>query len=238
MNAVDTPAGFQSARLAFGFKNIDELFPGFVLGDFGVLYGLPACLSLSSLLCVRCQLPIEHGGMGSSVVFIDGGNKFNLYEVSHIAQQYGLDPKALLERIFISRAFTAYQLTSLITDRLKSAVDIFAPKLVVVSDFVGPYLDRDMPKTEAMDVFNKLTIFLSRFAADNRVIVVATHVAHRPSGRSLFFESALLGRANVVVRVKNSHRVLRFALEKHPVYKLGIVEFPSGGVTLQEFMEA
>jgi hypothetical protein len=235
---VGRPAGSQSVRLAFGYENIDQLFPGFALGDFCVLYGLPACLSLSSLLCVRCQLPVEQGGMDSSVVFIDGGNKFDLYEVSHIAQQYGLDPKAVLERIFISRAFTAYQLASLITDRLKSAVDRFAPKLVVVSDVVSPYLDRDVPKTEAMDVFNKLTVFLSKFAADKRVIVVATHVAHRPFARSLFFESALLGRANVVVRVKDSHRVLRFALEKHPVYKLGIAEFPSGGVTLQEFMEA
>jgi len=237
MNVVERPASSQGALLAFGLDNIDKLFPGFVLGDFGVLDGLPTCLSLSLLLCVRCQLPSELGGLDSSVVFVDGGNTFDLYEVSYVAQRYGLDPKAVLERIFISRAFTAYQLTSLIIDRLKSAVDAFGAKLVVASDVVGLYLDRDVPKTEAMDVFNKLTIFLSRFAVDNRVIVVATHFASMSSARSMFFESALLGRANVVARVRDKHRVLRFVLEKHPAYRLGTVEFPSEGVTLREFME-
>jgi len=237
MNALEKPTSSRGVGFAFGLENIDQLFPGFVLGDFGVLYGLPACLSLSLLLCVRCQLPVERGGLGSSVVFVDGGNTFDLYEVSYIAQRYGLDPKAVLERIFISRAFTAYQLTSLIIDRLKSAVDKFTAKLVLVSGVVGLYLDRDVPKREAMDVFNKLTVFLSRFAVDNKVIIVATHFARRSYSRSVFLESALLGRANVVLRVRDSRRVLRFVLERHPIYKLGTVEFPSGGVTLREFME-
>jgi hypothetical protein len=52
-------------------------FPGFEPGDFGVLYGLPTCLYLSLLLCVRCQLPRRMGGLGSSVIFIDGGNSFH-----------------------------------------------------------------------------------------------------------------------------------------------------------------
>jgi len=237
MNAVERPASSHGVPLAFGLDNIDQLFPGFVLGDFGVLYGLPTCLSISLLLCVRCQLSVEHGGLDSSVVFVDGGNTFDLYEVSYVAQRYGLDPKAVLERVFISRAFTAYQLTSLIIDRLKLAVERFGAKLVVVSDVVGLYLDRDVPRREAMDVFNKLTVFLSKFAMDNKVIVVATHFAHRTLSRSMFLESALLGRANVVVRVRDKHRVLRFVLEKHPVYRLGTVEFPSEGVTLREFME-
>ena len=237
MNVWEKASSSRDARLAFGLENIDQLFPGFVLGDFGVLYGLPTCLSLSLLLCVRCQLPVERGGLDSSVVFVDGGNTFDLYEVSYIAQRYGLDPKAVLEQIFISRAFTAYQLTSLIIDRLKSAVDRFGVKLVLVSGVVGLYLDRDVPRREAMDVFNKLTVFLSRFAVDNKVIIVATHFARRSYSRSVFLESALLGRANVVLRVRDSRRVLRFVLERHPIYKLGTVEFPSGGVTLREFME-
>jgi hypothetical protein len=226
------------STLNFGLENIDTLFLGFRSGDFGVFHGSPACLALSLLLSVRCQLPSERGGLDSSVVFVDGGNTFDLYEVSRIAQQYGLDPKAVLDRIFISRAFTAYQLTSLIVNRLKSTVDKFAAKLVVLSDVARLYNDRDVPKKEAMDVFNKLTLFLSKFALDNEVIVIATNFTQKPSARNVFMDSALLGRANVVIGVKDSHRVLRFAVEKHSVYKLGTVEFPSVGITLQEFMEA
>jgi len=166
MKMLERPS--QRARLGFGLENIDPLFPGFVLGDFGVLYGLPTCLTLSLLLCVRCQLPEEHGGLGSPVVLVDGGNTFDLYGVSGIAQQYGMDPKGVLEQIFISRAFTAYQLTSLIMNSLKLAADKFKAKLVVISDIIGLYLDRDVPKTEAKDVFNKLTLSLSEFPQENR----------------------------------------------------------------------
>ena len=95
MNALGRTAPSEDFRLAFGLETIDQLFPGFVLGDLGVLYGLPTCSSLSLLLCVRSQLPVEQGGLNSSTVFIDGGNTFNPYEASNIAQQYGLDSRAV-----------------------------------------------------------------------------------------------------------------------------------------------
>ena len=194
INILEKPVLISDARLAFGLENIDKLFAGFTLGDFGVLYGLPTCLPLSLLLSVNCQLPAEQGGLDSPAIFVDGGNSFDLYEVSRIAQQRGLDPKTVLERIFISRAFTAHQLTSLIADKLKLAVNKYAAKLVIISDVLGLYLDQDVPKKEATDTFNKLTISLSRFAMDNRVIVVATHFSRNFSGRSKHFESLRLHR--------------------------------------------
>jgi predicted ATP-dependent serine protease len=228
---------FRVPQLSFGLENIDELFPGFVSGDFAVLYGLPTCLYLSFLLSVRCQLSRKRGGLDSSVIFIDGGNSFDVYTTSSIAQQYGLDPKQVLEKIYISRAFTAYQLTSLILEKLKEAFSSFKSKLVIVSDIISLYLDRDVPKTEAVDVFHKLTNYLSKFARENKVIVVATHFLRFRSVRSMFFESVLFGRADVLIRVKDSRGVLRFVLEKHPRYGLGEVEFPFDRVTLERFME-
>jgi hypothetical protein len=57
------------------------------------------------------------------VVFVDGGNSFDPYSVAEIARNYGLDSRAVLERIYVSRAFTAYQLSSLILEELESAVN-------------------------------------------------------------------------------------------------------------------
>jgi hypothetical protein len=229
--------GFRVPRLGFGLEKIDDLFPGFELGDFGVLYGLPTCLYLSLLLCVRCQLSRRRGGLDSSVAFIDGGNSFDVYMTSSIAQEYGLDPKQVLERIYISRAFTAYQLSSLILEKLNEAYGRFGSRLIVVSDIISLYLDRDVPWSEAMDVFYKLTSYLTKFAKENKVIVVATHFPRYRSGRSMYFESVLFGRADVLIRVRDSRRVLRFVLEKHPRYGLGEVKFPSDRVTLERFME-
>jgi len=225
-------------RLSFNIENIADLFPGFSLGDFAVLHGSPTVLPLSSLLCVRAQLPYQLGGLETNVLFVDGGNTFRLYDVSRIAQLHELDPKEVLERIFISRAFTAYQMTSLVLDRLKDAVEEHDSKLVIVSDIAGLYFDKDVPKREARDVFNQLTIYLLEFAKDNRVIVMATNLPHYQSKRNIFFKAVACGRANVVVSVKPSRYGQQFVLEKHPFFNLGNTDLPSGNLTLTKFMEA
>src|SRR3989337_2634819 len=115
-------------------QNVDDLFAGFAMVDFAVLHGSSAILSLSSLLAVRAQLPLQLGGLGTRVVFVDGGNTFRLYEVSRIAQLHQLDPRKVLERIIISRAFTAYQMTMIILQKLKETVEKFNSKFVLISD--------------------------------------------------------------------------------------------------------
>jgi hypothetical protein len=82
--------------LTLNMPNIDNLFSGLAAGDLAVLYGISAVLPLSSLLCVRAQLPNQLGGLGTDVIFVDGGNTFRLYQVSRIAQLHQLDPKQVL----------------------------------------------------------------------------------------------------------------------------------------------
>jgi len=59
-----------SLKIASGIKSV---FPGFNLGDFTVIHGLSSVSSLTSMLCVQAQLPIQLGGLEGNVVFIDGG---------------------------------------------------------------------------------------------------------------------------------------------------------------------
>ena len=162
-NLIVKPA---MARPVFSLNmpGVDELFPGFALGDFAVLYGSPSIISLTSLLCIRAQLPVQLGGLGSNVVFIDGGNTFRLYKIARLAQLHQLDPKEVLERIFISRAFTAYQLTSLILDKLEETIKNCGAKLVVISDIAGFFLDNDIPNEEAQRVYSQIVSYLSSFA--------------------------------------------------------------------------
>jgi len=224
------------ALLSFNIPNIDALFPGFATGNFAGLYG-SAVLPLSLLLTVRAQLPFQLGGLETNVIFVDGGNTFRLYDVSRIAQLHQLDPKQALERIYISRAFTAYQMTSIILEKLKETVEKFNSKLVVISDIAGLYLDKDVPKREAIDVFNQLTLYLSKFAEENQLIVMATYLPHYHSKQNTFFQAAVCGRANVVISTKTSKFGQQFILEKHPMFSLGYAEFPSQNLTLNQFTE-
>lgn len=228
-------------KLTFGVDELDQLLTGFQLGQFIVFYGSRLGHILSELLCVRCQLPLNDGGLDTGVVFADGGNAFDPYTVSFFARTHGLDPRGALERIYISRAFTAYQLTSLILEKLQEALRGFGSKFAVISDISRLFLDRDVPKIEAREIFNSLTLYLRDFASKNSVIVLATDFPHNPSRRGLFLESALHGRANILIKFRERSGILRFILEKHPVIEPGYVDLPlnswGNAITLEDFVE-
>ena len=224
--------------LSFGIPRIDDAFPGFQKGDFAVLFGRRVCRTLVFLLSVRSQLSLKKGGLNSRVVYIDGGNTFDPYAISALAQQYSLEPRCVLEKILISRAFTAYQLTALVFEKLEEALKRYRSKLVIVSDITGLFLDRDVPKIESTDTFMKMVQHLLDLASRRRVVIVASYFPRRYSSRSLFLESVLLGRARVLLGVKRSRGSLKLALEKHPSIKPFAVDFPSNAVTMDMFMEA
>jgi hypothetical protein len=226
------------SKLSFNIENVDDLFPGFMFGDFAVLHGSTTLRFLSSLLCVRAQLPPQLGGLGTNVVFVDGGNTFRLYEVSTLAQLHQLDPRKVLGKIFISRAFTAYQMTSLLLDRLENAIDQYDAKFAIISDIAQLYLDKDVPKRESKEIFNQVTTNLSRFAEKNQVILVTTFLPNRAARRRLFFKTAVCGRGRVVASIRTSRYGQRFELEKHPYFRLGSVDLPSKNQILSKIVGA
>lgn len=233
---------FPSQFFSVNIKNIDDVFPGFAYGNFAVLYGSSSILPLSMFLCVQAQLSYKLGGLETNVMFIDGGNTFRLYDVSYVAQLREINPEEILERILISRAFTAHQMTSLIFERLQPAVEKHNSRLVIISDIARLYFDEKVKKREARDVFNQLTVYLSEFAVENRVVVIATFLPYTQSRRNIFFKALICGRANVVVSVRRSlsrsHAGgLQFVLEKHPIFRLGSACFPEENLALTQFME-
>ena len=222
---------------SLNMPGVDELFPGFAPGDFAVLYGSPSVISLTSLLCIRAQLPVQLGGLGSNVAFIDGGNTFRLYKIARLAQLHQLNPRQVLERIFISRAFTAYQLTSLILDKLEETIKHYNAKLVVISDIAGFFLDNDIPHEEAQRVYSQIISYLSNFAKKHQIILIATYLPYFDSRRNSFQEITC-SKANTVLSFSKTTYTREVTLEKHPFFVLGTAELPSENLTLTDFMGA
>jgi len=224
--------------LSFHMENIDSLFPGFMLGDFAVMYGLSSVLPLALLLAVKAQLPYQLGGLESNTVFVDGDNTFRLYRTSRIARLHGLSPMKVLSRIFISRAFTAHQMTAIILEKLEETVKKFDAKFVIVSDLTSLYLDKGIQPEEARDVFTHVATYLSRLAEQTSSIVLATCPPHYYSRRNAFFHAVACSRSNVTIAIRKKQGSCvgqQFVLEKHPVFRLGSVDFPSENLTLNDF---
>jgi hypothetical protein len=225
------------ALLSLNMRNISALFPGFTTGDFAVLHGSQAVSSIASLLCIRAQLPLQLGGIGSNIVFIDGANTFRLYHITRLARLHQLDPKQVLDRIYISRVFTAYQMTSLIMQKLEDAVKNCNSKLVIISDIAAMFLDKDVEDEEAKRIYSQVTTRLSNFAREHQIIIVATYPPHQDSPRNIYLEAMTCGRANVVMAFRQTRYEREVILEKHPTFTLGSAELPTEILPLTAFME-
>jgi len=212
---------------------VKEIFPGFALGDFAVLQG-SSVLSLASLLCVKAQLPMQLGGLQSSVIFIEGGNTFRLYQIAQLAQIHHLNPRKVLDNIFISRAFTAYQEKFLIMHQLKEAIKQYNAKLVIISDIAGFFLDTDIPEVEALRIYSHVATFISNFARENQVIVIATYPPHAETSRNNLHKQTC-AKANVILAISRTAYTRKIALEKHPYLPLGFAELPNESITIADF---
>jgi DNA repair protein RadA len=226
--------------LTFGIEELDGLLGGLRVGDFAVFHGSWMCNALSELLCIRSQFSTTEGGLESSAVFIDGGNIFDVYFISEASRELGLNPEETLRNIWISRAFTCYQLTTLITEELPMILDREGSRLVVISNITSLYCDPDIGAWEAKRIFNRVTLFLWKLVRQRDIILVATSLSSRAE-RKWRLEQYLLGRADIAARVEGGNPHVKITLEKHPSNPTGSVERFLGASTidrqLEDFME-
>jgi hypothetical protein len=223
--------------LRLNLRGVNQLFPGFAEGDFMVIRGSSS--ALTSMLCIQAQLGSVFGGLNSNVVFIDGGNTFDLYQVAQQARLFHLDPKKILDGIFISRAFTAYQLTALVMQRLKLAIQQFQAKVVIISDIAGFFTDKALSEREAERVFSQVLTYLSNFARENHIVLFTTVMPHRNNPtRFKCLETMLCKKASVVLSLTRTETSRYICLEKHPYCPTGSVELPTNTIRLTDFMEA
>lgn len=223
-------------KFAFNTPEVDYLFPGFTPGEFAVMYGSSSITSLSALLCVRAQLPTQLGGLAGNAIFIDAGNTFIQSNIASIAQQNHLNPATARQKIFNFTAFTAYQLTSLIMDKLEEKILTCNAKLVIVSDIAGLFFDSAIPKEEVQRVYSQIISYLVYLAKKHQIIIVATYPSHEGSIRNIALKEMTLSKANTVLSYYKTAYTAELNLEKHPTYMLGTAEPPSETMTLTSFM--
>jgi RecA/RadA recombinase len=210
---------------AFSVPSIDVLFPGFKAGDFAVVYGPQTVTSLMSKLCLRAQLPDNHGGLDSNVVFIDTATSASIKDILDTAEHLGLEPKAALKRVTNMRAYTAYRLTSIITEKLQEAVETSNAKLVVISDIGCSFLSDNVDDQEARAVYSQIMSYLSNFAKKHRIIIVATYLSHESNQRNSILQEITNQKATSVLRFTKTPYTSEVELEKHPSYMLGVVDY-------------
>lgn len=100
-------------------------------------------------------------GQAIDVIVLDGANRFDPYMVSSFAKKVSLLPEHLLKRIRIARAFTCYQMATLVEEKLASLLQqegsIARPHKpwVILLGPISTFSDEDVPDREVRPLFER-----------------------------------------------------------------------------------
>jgi hypothetical protein len=99
-------------------------------------------------------------GQGIDAIVLDGANRFDPYMVSSFAKKVSLLPENLLKKIRIARAFTCYQMATLVEERLVALVGaihespLHKPWVILLGP-ITTFLDEDVPDREVRPLFER-----------------------------------------------------------------------------------
>lgn len=165
------------------------------------------------------------------VLFIDGFNTANVYLMSKAAEGYGFGEE-VLRKVFVSRAFTAYQVLGLLKD-LDRHVEELNASCVILSEPLRLFLDDDFPRREGLEMANAAVKELRRVVPKvGRVLAFTSLSPSMPRRRGVFvklFEAS----SNTVVQVEEGGGVVTLTWVK-PAGKTLHLSF--NGETLDSFL--
>jgi hypothetical protein len=223
--------------LTSGIRPLDKMLGGFELGKIVLLEGDASASRLSHLLAVRAQLPKGKGGLGSTVVWLDGGNSFSVYGISELSRWTGLSPERVLDGIYVSRIFTCYQMSSLVAEKLWAAVRRFRSRFIVISDVPLLYAEAGMPKEEATGAFEPIieNIIHSLNRKDVAVLFTSGSLS---DALSTYIRDVIAMNSDILLRTMERRGGVEVRMERHPSRRpartvIGSNSF--GMITLDEF---
>ncbi len=137
-------------RLYTSNRVLDGLLEGFEPAKLTFLNsGSSFVHNLVFLLCVRHILDFDR-----EVVYVDGGNSINPYSIASMAKRYGKCRQEVLSRIRVARAFTTYQMSTILLESLEDEVRA-GPGLLILSCLPDLFLDEDVEYQEAYHLLRR-----------------------------------------------------------------------------------
>jgi hypothetical protein len=152
---------------------------------------------------------------GHTVLYVDGANAFDPYILSRLARQVGQPPKAAMQRLRLSRAFTCHQLETLIAERLPPAITYFRPALVVISGWSHLFHDENVPAREAFRLLQN-TVRRIRSLTEAGQPILATHPEEPATPRLQPLREILTRAADGVARLREEEGLILVNREKPP----------------------
>jgi len=159
-----------------------------------LLQGVPFVMRLGLTIAVRSLMA------GDRLCWVDGINAFDPYAVARLAKRAGRNPKELLARVYVSRAFTCHQLHALVVGRLPQAVNELPADGVVAVGLGATFHDHEVSPPEAAALFEEVVQGLERLTGKGVPVLVVNPYLPQDY-REPRFARALRRAASVVLAI-------------------------------------
>jgi hypothetical protein len=125
---------------------------------------------------------------------VDGANRFDAYFVAEFARRFTssgagqrITPEELLEHIYVSRAFTCYQMEALITDRLPAFLALSRSPVAIIFGLLDTFYDDQAPMFEVRNSLRRIVAVLQRLKREGTSVLLASVTARSvaPERRAL-----------------------------------------------------
>lgn len=184
----------------FGIKND---------GKIVLVYGSKQIFQFSLLLASHMLLG------GKKIAIVDGGCKFDLHIISNFAWQQHINPTILLNRVFVSRGFTSYQVEAVINERLVSFLQKIKSNTAMIFGLLDTFYDEQVRFAEAFKMLKRIILQLQKMKKQNYSVLIAVeHLNVLPKERNRFLE-ILKQSADVVYKLIDENENISIILEKN-----------------------
>jgi hypothetical protein len=129
---------------------------------------------------------------GVPLTVVDGTNRFDLYYLTEFARRWGaprgMGPSQILERIFLSRAFTCYQMEAVVTERLPAFLQKMGSPVVLIFGLLDTFYDEQAPLFEVQASLGRVMATLQALKRAHVSVLLASRDARpaAPDRRALF----------------------------------------------------
>lgn len=119
---------------------------------------------------------------GVPVAVVDGSNRFDAYMIAEIARSVAVNsrggvqvtPEDILERIFVARAFTCYQMEATVTERLPAFVRHIGAPVAMIFGLLDTFYDEQAPLFEVKASVGRIISSLRKMKESNIAILLAS----------------------------------------------------------------
>jgi hypothetical protein len=177
-------------------------------------------------------------GKGRAVVVLDGANRFDPYTVSSLARRTWIPPEKLLKSIRIARAFTCYQMATLMGEQLTSLLrrEGAAELWVILLGPLTTFLDEDVSEKEVRPLFERSLRKIEEAASEGVPFLLfqSSEFSENPpfakglgglkDSKRPYLMKRLIQFSNLVWRIDLEEEELKLILEKRPAEKFQIAD--------------